>query len=398
MNGRGLADRAFGFLRSSGWPDARLCLAVALGIVLANVWLRVSRLSFADYVNADFVAFYAASLIAFGPDPALVYDAASHLAAERSVQDGRGMVYLHFLYPPTALAFVGALSALPYFVAFGTWVALQFAAMLAALRALGRGWAVAVCCAAFPPGVQAAIMGQNSMLTAALLAAGPFLLAGGRPFLGGVALGLLCYKPHFGLLVPVALIAAREWRAVAGAAIGVGATALVSLAAFGPGPWTAYIGAVADGTLGRTYVPEIIPLYMFASVGQSLTWAGLPVWASWIAQGIASVAAAVLVALVWRDPATRGRAARPASLAAGTMLAMPVLMFYDTLIAVVALAAIAGEARREGWRGKEKWLLCGVFPVMMFWEVIGRELHLPYGPALAATLLAVAWRRRHVPG
>lgn len=398
MGVQALALRAAAALRSTAWPDARLCLAVAFGMLAANLWLRVARLGPVDFVSADFVAFYAASLLATGPDPAATYDAAAHLAAERSVQGGLASVYLHFLYPPTALAFVGALSALPYGAAFGAWVSIQFAAMLAAMRVLGRGWAVAACCVAFPPAVQAGIMGQNSMLTAALLAAGPLLLARGSPFLGGLALGLLCYKPHFGILVPVALLAAREWRAVGGATAGVLGVLLVSLAAFGPGPWAAYATTLVDGTLARTYVPEIIPLHMFASVRQSLAWAGLPGWASVTAQTVACVTALAAVILVWRDPATAGRAARPATLAAGTMLAMPVLMFYDTLIGVVAIAAIAGEARADGWRAWEKAALCALFPMLMFWELLGRDMHLPYGPVLAATLLALAWNRRHARG
>lgn len=380
-------------IRRGDWPDAGLCLAVAFGLLVANLWLRVARLGVDDFLRADFVAFYAASVLAGGADPAATYDVAAHLAAERAVQGSLPAAYLQFLYPPTALLLVGALSSLPYLAAFGGWIALQIGLFAAATRVLGRSWMVAVFCLAFPPAVQAGIMGQNSMITAALLAAGPVLMARGWHFLGGFALGCLCYKPHFGILVPVAILAARDWRAFAGAAVAVIAMAAGSAAVFGAGVWHAYIAAVATGVAG-TYVPDVIPLHFYASVAQSLIWAGVPSPIAWFVQAVASLLAVAAVVAIWRNPATAGRAARPASLAAGTMLAMPILMFYDALVGAVAIAAIVGEARRTGWLPWEKAFLGIMFPVLVMWEVVGRDLHLPYGPVLSAGLLILAWRRR----
>src|SRR4029077_284984 len=56
--------------------------------------------------------------------------------------------------------------------------------------------------------------GQNAFLTSALLIGG-FILLPSRPGAGGVLLGVLTYKPQLWLLAPVALVAAREWRALA---------------------------------------------------------------------------------------------------------------------------------------------------------------------------------------
>ena len=51
--------------------------------------------------------------------------------------------------------------------------------------------------------------GQNGFLTAALIG-GMLSLMQKQPLLAGVCLGLLSYKPQFGLLFPIALIAARS--------------------------------------------------------------------------------------------------------------------------------------------------------------------------------------------
>jgi hypothetical protein len=57
---------------------------------------------------------------------------------------------------------------------------------------------------------------QNSLLTAALFGAAT-LFVDRRPSVAGVLFGALCYEPPFGLLVPVALAAQKNWRAFAAA-------------------------------------------------------------------------------------------------------------------------------------------------------------------------------------
>ena len=50
--------------------------------------------------------------------------------------------------------------------------------------------------------------GQNGFLTAALLG-GALHWLDRRPWLAGVLIGCLAYKPQFGVLIPVALLAGR---------------------------------------------------------------------------------------------------------------------------------------------------------------------------------------------
>src|SRR5438874_1214094 len=74
--------------------------------------------------------------------------------------------------------------------------------------------------------------GQNGFLTAALLVGG-FGLLRRQPGFAGALLGVLTYKPQFWLLVPIALTAARQWRAFASAVIAAAVMALLSLAVLG---------------------------------------------------------------------------------------------------------------------------------------------------------------------
>src|SRR5439155_6941717 len=80
---------------------------------------------------------------------------------------------------------------------------------------------------------------QNGFLTAALLGAALLCLER-RPVAAGVFIGCLAYKPQFAVLLPVALVAAGEWRAIASAGITAALLAGAAAAAFGPGVWAAF--------------------------------------------------------------------------------------------------------------------------------------------------------------
>ena len=91
------------------------------------------------------------------------------------------------------------------------------------------------------------LIGQNGFLTASLLRASLLLLER-RPVLAGVFIGCLTYKPQFGIFLPVALIAARQWRACVSAAVTVISLVAASAATFGVDGWVAFPRAIfAEG-------------------------------------------------------------------------------------------------------------------------------------------------------
>jgi hypothetical protein len=82
--------------------------------------------------------------------------------------------------------------------------------------------------------------GQNGFLTAALFG-GFLLLLQGLPIASGILLGLMTYKPQFGILLPVALICGGHWRALCSGVIATGFTIVASIMAFGPGTYANFI-------------------------------------------------------------------------------------------------------------------------------------------------------------
>ena len=93
---------------------------------------------------------------------------------------------------------------------------------------------------AFPRTLWNITAGQNGFLTAALIG-GTLGLMEKRPALAGVCLGLLTYKPQFGLLFPLALIADRRWQTIAVAAFVAVSLAVLSWLAFGSASWQAFV-------------------------------------------------------------------------------------------------------------------------------------------------------------
>ena len=93
--------------------------------------------------------------------------------------------------------------------------------------------------AAFPVVFTNTLVGQNGFLTASLIG-GTLYLMPVRPVLAGICLGLLSYKPQYGLLFPLVLIAASQWTVFVTAAIVAVAMALLSWFAFGTESWQAF--------------------------------------------------------------------------------------------------------------------------------------------------------------
>src|SRR4029077_16687910 len=84
----------------------------------------------------------------------------------------------------------------------------------------------------FPAAIWNVTAGQNGFLTAALIG-GTLGLLERHPALAGICLGVLTYKPQFGLLFPIVLIADRRWLTIAVATLTAIVLAALSWLVFG---------------------------------------------------------------------------------------------------------------------------------------------------------------------
>jgi hypothetical protein len=346
--------------------------------------------------TTDFVSFYAAGSLADQGNAQAAYDPVPHLAAEEAATE-RGIQHIIFVYPPVFTLLCALFAYLPYLLAFTLFEVLTLLPCLWVLwRIAGeRDWRAFIPLLAFPAVAINIGIGQNALLTAALFGAAT-LLVDRRPFVAGLLFGALCYKPHFGLVIPIALVAAGRWRSVAGAAVsGLGLVAL-SAAALGWESWQAFLVAIIGSH--TTYESGQVDFAAFvSSFGAVRLMGGSPGFA-YAVQGAASLGAAALVAIVWRR--NLSLPVRAATLASATLVALPLILFYDFITAGVAMAWLVRAAKRTGFLPWEKLLLVGVFLSPMLVRGIGNSLHLPIGAAAGYALLGLsvvrAWRETRV--
>ena len=346
--------------------------------------------------STDFVSFYAAGTLANSGTPFLAYDQAAHYIAEEHASQP-GIIYNFFYYPPTFLLLCAVLARLPYLPAFIVFEIVTLGLYVLVLRRIvdERGPEILLPILAFPPVLWTIGLGQNGFLTAGLFGAAT-LLVDRRPFSAGLLFGALCFKPHFGLLVPVALAAGGRWRALLGAFVSAFGFCLVSVAVFGWQTWHDFL--VAAIASGQVYATGRIPFGGFVTpFGGAMLLGASPGIAARL-QVVSSFAAAVFVALVWRR--NLPLPIRAASLVSATLVAVPLALFYDLVLAGVAGAWLLrgdGEFRLTEW---QKWLLAGLFVLCLNPRGMATDWHLPVGPFIALVLAAltasVALRHRRM--
>ena len=187
----------------------------------------------------DFVNVWAAGRLALDGQAPTAYDWTLYRVAEvRAVgYDFDG--YYGWHYPPPAFFFAAAPATLPYLVAPVVWLLTTLAAYIAAIAGIIGLRTGVLFALGFPAAIWNVTAGQNGFLTAALID-GTLGLLERHPALAGICLGFLTYKPQFGLLFPIVLIADRRWLTIAVAALVAFLLAALSWLAFGGANWAAF--------------------------------------------------------------------------------------------------------------------------------------------------------------
>ena len=333
--------------------------------------------------GSDFVGFYAAGKIANADGAAATYDEARHYAAVAAVA-GREFD-LPWFYPPSFLLIIAPLAALPYLPAMWIWVVAQAALAGAAIWRIAPHPATPALALLFPGMAHNTFAAQNGALTAALIGFGMWALPT-RPWLAGIFFGLISYKPHLAVLIPICLLAGRHFRALA-ATVATGiALALLGLAVFGVDAWLAFVLHALGGVDAST-VPEL-PWPRMPSVLIGVYHATGAHGLAAAIQGAVSLIAVAACAWIWwrRDD----MALRALALCAGIFLSAPWIFDYDLAMFVVPLAFLAWQARLRGGNQETSAVLAllwvGPFLVLIMPHALDQQL----GPLFAATVMAYA--------
>jgi hypothetical protein len=221
-----------------------ICTWTVIAVDLSNPGLidRSGNVKF-----QDFLPFYIAGKLIHEGRTSLLYD--PHAAAsELQAIVPHARVSVPFVYGPQVGLFFSTLGRLPFFPAALLWVIISVAVYLSCCFLVWKlcpelqarqnlMWIAAL---AFPPFFHFMVRGQIAVLVLICFVAAFFAFRSGHNFLAGLALGTLIFKPQFLLAIPVVLLAASDWKPLAGIVSAVAAQLTAASIYFGKAVMLAY--------------------------------------------------------------------------------------------------------------------------------------------------------------
>lgn len=331
--------------------------------------------------NIDFCWIWVTGNFAVSEDPARIYDHHALSAAHEIFFRPGECRFLFFDYPPSFLFLTYPLGLLSYFSAFAVWIIATFVVYEAAVYAI-ISRPVALIAAAVPgPVLKNIQLGHNAFLTAGLIGLSLATMER-RPWLSGVFIGLLTYKPQFGVLIPFALLASRNWRALISATVTTAVIGAAAAIAFGYETWPSFFDSLVARDAGLS--PDAEVELKLQSLYGLLHWAGAGAWSAWSLHLAVAVIVAAAVCAVWAGPIPY--ALKAAILCVGSVAVTPYLLAYDLCILSIAVAFLVKDGMSRGFLAGERIaILCcfaGLFIVAA-----------PIAPIVCAVLFClVAWR------
>jgi Glycosyltransferase family 87 len=385
-------------LQAYGYGVAAIYAAFLIAVYRAGTWLVDGA---GVPVYTDFACAWAATVQALHGGAASLYDPVEFAKVQAALIGSRDYFYPNWPYPPMFFLILAPFTLLPYPYGFVAWDVATLLGLIAVVYGIVRRLPTVALVLASPFTMWNFLAGQNGFLTGSLLGAS-LLLLHRQPVLAGVFVGALTYKPQFGILLPVALAAARQWRAFASAAATAGLFAVISMTVFGVDAWAALPRELAAQTgevlrAAGTDDPAAEWAYIQTVYGAVRSLHGGAALA-WLVQGMATVGAAIIVWLVWRSPARY--ALKAAILAAGALIATPYAFAYDMAAIAIPAAFLASDQMRHGFLRGEQAILLALFGASLgvlvaFGDRPGGVTFgsTPIGPLVVITLFCVVLHR-----
>jgi Glycosyltransferase family 87 len=339
-------------------------------------------------VYHDFTNCYVAGWEALHGYAAAVYDPVQHVKAQDGLMGAGRSLFAIWPYPPIYFLILTPLASLPYLVAYFVFELGALLGLIAVVYGIIRRTPAIALVLASPFTAWNFLTGQCGFLTASLIGAALVLLER-HPVLAGVFIGCLTYKPQFGILFPIALVAGRRWLAFASAAATVVVLVGASIAFFGIETWTAFphtlaaqagLNLVPDAPSQWTYLQSVYGLIRYLRAGAAL--AGL-------AQAATTCGIAVIVWVVWRS--RTAYALKSAALSAGVLIATPYAFGYDLAAIAIPVAFLASDQIRSGLLRGEQTTLLVLFAVSL--SIIPTAGRASIGALVLFVLFSMSLRR-----
>jgi hypothetical protein len=372
--------------RVEGYP--KLLIAIYLLIAAFVIFLGRNPAASHFVIAPDYAKCVAASSLTLQGRAADAYTDASEVRAERAVTGDSEFTFLIWDYPPPFLLFALPTSLVTYKTSLLIWTMLTFAAYLLVLGSIATGWNGWWPIIGFPGVFITMLDGQNGFITLALLAGGLLLLER-RPIAAGVLIGLLSYKPQFGILLPLMLAVGGYWKTFLWAAMTVVVLTLVTTALFGVATWQAFI-AVLPETNQWLFVKGVGFFKMQSVFGAARLWHA-SITTAFILQAVTSLTTLGAVWWIWRRPVAMQL--KFAALVVGTLLITPYVLDYDLVLLAAPIAWLACEGLKTEFLAWEKSILFLAWLLPLWSRWIGMIYSIPLGPLVLSLMLIAVVRR-----
>jgi alpha-1,2-mannosyltransferase len=401
----------FASLRTGDWITRERIRLWALAVLVASLagigFLLATSDGLNDYqgrpLGTDFSDIYAGGTYVLDGTPSLAFDPPLQHAREQAIF-GAATPFYGWCYPPFLLFVSAALALMPYTTALAVWqgsTLLLYLGMLWVLlrsvkarpedgaRALARDPLWLLLAVASPAAFVNIGHGHNGFLTAALIGMALVVLDS-RPILAGILLGLLSYKPQFGVMIPLVLIASARWRSFTSAAATLVVLAVVTTIAFGPDIWRAFLDSMP-------FTREVVleqggtGWYKLQTVFSWVRMWGGSVELAYAIHGAVTLALAGALAWLWRSDAAYPLKA--AALIIGSILATPYSLDYDFVALAPAIAFLVSDGFARGFASWEKTGLAFLWLMPFAARTVAEQTLIPLGvPAMSLVLVLVLKR------
>jgi alpha-1,2-mannosyltransferase len=385
--------------------------AAVLGLVVWGLYaINIATPGLRDRVGqlkgADFLHFYVLGNIARMHDGSMLYDAPRQaVLAQQLIGQDPGESYLPVYGPQYSLLFI-PFAGLSYVAAAAAW-------MLASALVYGICcWLVLRVCrqlqddrvtvfilaAAFPGFFYLVASGQNSALALIGFTAAFFCFRAKRPLLAGMALGLLMYKPQFGLMAAVVFALTLNWRVITGALLTGGGQLALGAWYYGKGAVENYFQSITQVNQNALALePHVDRMHSLQAF-----WHLLLPWPRVGSVLYAVTALGVCVVTVWCWKSRPSLHLRYAIFLLGTVLIDPHLTDYDLVVLMPALLLIGDfilQSAESPERDAARVLIYAAYCLPLFGPLLkGIHVQLSVPVFVALLLVLAAMIRKRVDG
>jgi Glycosyltransferase family 87 len=333
-------NKAFLLLFVHKKKPATLLLATMIGgcgTLMAMVLLSIAATR--PSLNSDFLAFWSYPRFAATHPVRDIYNAAQLQAFQQRLYPGFRSFY-PYLYPPTLLLVTWWMRFCGFVTAQLLWSLAGLIFFLAAGLTFYRRRRLLVLFALLvsPASLLNLVAGQTGYFTSALLLLGLAFLPR-RPVLTGIAFGFLTLKPQFGVLLPVFLLARRDWTAICAAAITALGLIAASCLAFPPALWSLWFHTLPADQAAYFSATGLNPNVIITPAA-NLVALGVAPGIAWAVQTLCGL---TIAALVWLCARRTSYPHALAVLLAGMFLAVPHAYAYDSIPLIAAMVLCLSE-------------------------------------------------------